>query len=394
MRIAIVGSGRGVYSLDWAATFAARGHEVRFVTLGETLPARGVEVRTRPIPRTLLQATRAARGFLNDIRSFRPDVLHVNYAGGRLGTLATLAGVHPLAVAVVGGDVLPEQHDRGHTWLERRATRRILQLADLILVKNDVLRRAVAAHGRLEAPVETVRWGVDPARFHPDPAAGESMRRALGLLPEDRVVLSPRLLQPLYNVHLIVEAMPRILALSPRAVLVVTEYNASARYRRRIEERAQQLWLGDRLRFVGHIDHDDMPALYSMAEVMVSVPGSDGLPQTLFEAMACGVPVVLGRLPGYEDVVADGRSALFADLEPGAIAAAVLRTLGDPAAARAVAARAREDVQRIAFLPREVERVESLYRSLAGPGVTRRKHRGWLFDAVGLLLRRRPPEPS
>ena len=101
MRIAVVGSGRGVYPLDWAATLARRGHEVRFVTLGEVLAAPGVDVRTRPIPRDLLQAVQAARGFVRDIRSFHPDVLHLNYAGGRLGTLATLAGVHPLVAAVV-----------------------------------------------------------------------------------------------------------------------------------------------------------------------------------------------------------------------------------------------------------------------------------------------------
>lgn len=394
MRIAIVGSGRGVYALDWAATLASRGHQVRFVTLGEVLTTRGIEVRTRPIPRTLFRAVRAGRGFLSDIRSFRPDVLHVNYAGGRLGTLATLARVHPLVVAVVGGDVLPEQHSRGHTWLERRATRRILELADLILVKNDVLRRAVAGYAHLAGRVETVRWGVDPARFHRDPQAAEAFRRRLGLVPRDRVVLSPRLLHPLYNVHLIVEAMSRVLAKEPRAVLVMTEYNVSRDYRRQLEDRAARLGLGDRVRFIGRVDHENMPALYSLAEVVVSVPASDGLPQTLFEAMACGVPVVLGRLPGYEDVVTDGESALFTDFDPGAIAASVLRLLREPALAAALGRSALEQVQRVALLPREVEHVERLYRAVAARGAARRPHGGWLFDALGLLLRQRPPELS
>ena len=392
MRIAVVGSGRGVYPLDWAATLARRGHEVRFVTLGEVLAAPGVDVRTRPIPRDLLQAVRAARGFVRDIRSFHPDVLHLNYAGGRLGTLATLAGVHPLVAAVVGGDVLPEQHLRGRSRLERRATRRVLELADLILVKNDVLRRAVAAHGDLAGKVETVRWGVDPARFHRDPEAGSLLRRRLGLASDDRVVLSPRLLQPLYNVHLVLEAMPRVVAEVPGAVLLVTEYNADRAYRSSLGERARQSGLRDRVRFVGRIDHAEMPALYSLAEVVVSVPASDGLPQTLFEAMACGVPIVLGRLPAYGEVVAERESALFTDFDPAAIAAAVLRLLRDPGLAGAVAERAREQVQRTALLPREVERVEGLYRSLAGRRAPRRTGGGRLLDALGLLLRRRPPE--
>jgi glycosyltransferase involved in cell wall biosynthesis len=71
---------------------------------------------------------------------------------------------------------------------------------------------------------------------------------------------------------------------------------------------------------VGAIPHEEMPAYYSLAEVAVSVPRSDGLPQSLFEALACGTPSVLGRLAAYEEVVTDGESALSADFEPGAVA--------------------------------------------------------------------------
>jgi glycosyltransferase involved in cell wall biosynthesis len=392
VRIAIVGSGRGVYPIDWAVTLARRGHEVRFVTLGEVLPAPGVDVRTRPIPRGLFRAVRAVASFLHDIRSFHPDVLHLNYAGGRLGTLTTLAGVHPLVAAVVGGDVLPEQHPGGLSWPERRATRRILQLADLILVKNETLRRAVSDHGDFTAKIETVRWGVDPAQFRHDAEGAQALRGRLGLAPEDRVVLSPRLLRPLYNIHLIVDAMPAVRARLPRAVLLVTEYNADPAYRRSLEERARGYGLGDRVRFIGRMDHEQMPALYSLAEVVVSVPASDGLPQSLFEAMACEVPVVLGRLPSYGEIVVDGESALLTDFDPGTVAAAVLRLLGDPALARSLASSALEQVQRMALMPREVERVEGLYRTLAARDAGIRGHRGRLFDAVVLLLCRRPPE--
>src|SRR5262249_26092107 len=95
MRIAVVGNGRSVHVTGPSAALAARGHDVRLVTLGPVLPAPGVDTRSRPIPHTLREAARAGRTFLADIATFSPDVLHLHYAGGLLGTMASLADVHP-----------------------------------------------------------------------------------------------------------------------------------------------------------------------------------------------------------------------------------------------------------------------------------------------------------
>jgi len=291
-------------------------------------------------------------------------------------------------VTVMGGDVLPEQHPGGMSWLERRATRRVLEAADLVLVKSEALREAVAAFSPFEARVETVRWGVDPGMFHRDERAAEALRRRLGVAEGDRVVLSPRILAPLYNVHLIVEALPHLLGPVPQALLAVTEYAADAGYRRQVEARAHALGVGSRVRFVGCIEHHEMPALYSLAEVVVSVPSSDGLPQSLFEAMACGTPVVLGRLPAYAEVVRDGESAVLSDLEPPAIAEAVLLLLGSPARAAEIATAAARRVREVADLRSEVARVESFYeRARASLRSHRRSWTGRAADIAGLVAR-------
>jgi glycosyltransferase involved in cell wall biosynthesis len=130
-----------------------------------------------------------------------------------------------------------------------------------------------------------------------------------------------------------------------------------------------------------------MPALYSLAEVAASVPSSDGLPQSLFEAMACGTPVVLGRLSAYTEVVRDGETAALVDLAPAAVASAVVRLLRDGPGRARLAARALERVREVAFLPREVDRVDRLYRDFAARGPRPSRRQGRLLDALGLLLR-------
>jgi len=60
-----------------------------------------------------------------------------------------------------------------------------------------------------------VRWGVDAEVFRRDEQAAAALRARLGLAGADRVILSPRILQPLYNVHLLLDALPGILAEVP-----------------------------------------------------------------------------------------------------------------------------------------------------------------------------------
>ena len=69
----------------------------------------------------------------------------------------------------------------------------------------------------------------------------------------------------------------------------------------------------------------------------------DGIPNTLAEAMACGLPVVATRLPGIEEVVRDGVTGILVPpQDPAALACALVQILDHPERARAIGAKARE----------------------------------------------------
>jgi glycosyltransferase involved in cell wall biosynthesis len=177
-------------------------------------------------------------------------------------------------------------------------------------------------------------------------------------------------------VHLIVEAMPRIAAAVPGARLLITEYQADVGYRDEIVRRVRALGLEDRVRFVGHVPYADMPQYYSLADVTVGVPPSDGLPQTLLEAMACGAPSILSRLARYEELVTHGESAYFVDLTPEAIADGVIRVLGDAALRERIASIGREIVGIHADFGRDVDRMETKYYELSRVGAQGRREYG------------------
>ncbi len=364
MRVAVIGNGQSVHVVGRSAALAAHGISIRLVTLGPVLPVTGIEVRTRPIPRSPLAGARALAGFLRDVRSFEPDLLHLHYAGGRLGSLALLTRIRPLVVNVVGGDVLPDQHPGGFSRMAKRATRRILERADALLVKSEGLLPAVAELAEVSGKAHVVRWGIDPRDFFPDPAGAAAWRQRLQLPDEALVVLSPRLLRPLYNIHLIVEAFAEAARSIPQAVLLIAEYGAEDEYRRDLKERIARQDLDRRVRFLGAVPQAEMRGLYSATTAVVMVPSSDGLPQSLFEALACGAPVLLGQLPAYAEIVDEGRSAVFAELNAPSIAAGLGRLLGDGQLRARLAREGRDVVDRKASLPEDVGRVLQIFETV------------------------------
>ena len=196
------------------------------------------------------------------------------------------------------------------------------------------------------------------------PLDGSALRAELGIPGDAKVILSPKILSPFYNVDIIVEAMAKIVEQEPKARLVVTEYGATPDYRAKLDAQIATLGLQQNVHLRRKIAHERMPAFYSMADVSVGIPKSDGLPQTLLEAMACGVPNVVGRLHRYGEIVQDGESAVFADITPEGVADAVLRLLRNPELSRRVAEQGRKIVIEQANFPRDVAKVENAYYEL------------------------------
>ena len=84
--------------------------------------------------------------------------------------------------------------------------------------------------------------------------------------------------------------------------------------------------------YIGDLPDDDAIAeLYRRATVAVSVPSSDGMPQSVLEAMACGAVPVLSDLPSLREWVSDGREAFFVPIgDSTALSQAIVRLLDDP----------------------------------------------------------------
>jgi glycosyltransferase involved in cell wall biosynthesis len=172
---------------------------------------------------------------------------------------------------------------------------------------------------RAGAPVHLIPHGVDLERFRPSPPpAGEMLRLlAVGRLVEKK------------GFPVLLDAASRMLA--PFHLRIV----GSGPQREALERQIAAAGLQDRVELVGARTHEELPAEYAAAHVVV-VPSvadasgdRDGLPNVVLEAMSCARPVVASDIGAVSSAVIDGRTGVLVPPGDAAALAGALEFLVD-----------------------------------------------------------------
>jgi len=227
------------------------------------------------------------------IRGFRPDLIHLHYVS-QLDAL-TLSPVRrtPIVLTVMGADVLEDQIPR--PWLLDQAVRGLFRRVAAVTAKSRFLAARCHELGAQLSRVHLLPWGVDSAHFSPGERG--TARATLGLPAEATLLLSSRALQRLYNHEPLLDS---VAALEREVRVVFTRNAEDADYARSVAVRAERL--GVPAHFLPPVPYEQMPALYAAADACASLPASDGLPQTLLEALACHRPAVVLDLEAYQEL--------------------------------------------------------------------------------------------
>jgi len=217
--------------------------------------------------------------------------------------------------------------------IERTAVagaRRIVVLSRFMAGEVEHLQASARERTRI------VPGGFDATRF--------TERTTPPLSGDGRVELfTARRLTPRTGVVELVEAMPTVRASIPDVRLSIAGDGA---LRGQIERRIAELGLAGSVHVLGKIPEEELTERYRTSDLVVMpTKALEGFGLTTAEALASGTPVVATPVGANPEVVGPlSPDLMAADAGPPAIAAAIVRTLADPDALRAIASRARAHV--------------------------------------------------
>ena len=139
--------------------------------------------------------------------------------------------------------------------------------------------------------------------------------------------------------------------------------------REAVAKRAVQLGIGDAVSFTGWIGPSKKQLLLRSAAVFVLPSYAEGLPMSLLEAMAAGLPIVAAEVGGIPDVVTDGVNGfLFTPGDTAVLERLLCRLMHDPELSRRIASAARETVRLRFGADRVIAQLEEIYAGLGLAG--------------------------
>lgn len=234
------------------------------------------------------------------------------------------------------------------------------------------ISQAVAGQfaGRAAAGAVRVIYDGLPLPGDVDRAAAEALRRRCGIAPDERVVGLVGRLHPQKGQADLLRAcalLPPGLRATSRFLIAGDALPGYERLRGELEALARELDIADRVRFLGFLE-DVCPLMGALDLLVLPATRAEGLGGVLLEAMAARVPVIATRAGGPTEVIEDGVTGLLvAPGQPGELARALERLLGDPELRRGMGVAGRLLVERRFSAAAMAAQVQQVYAELLDP---------------------------
>lgn len=240
-------------------------------------------------PLTMASAVKwALEGMIE--RGFDFDLIDAHYIYPD-GVAAAILGRHfgkPVVMSVLGDDVI--------TYPKYLVPRRLLlwavDHAGGVTSVCEALKRRLVEWGAPEEKVRVVLHGVDLDLFQP--VDRDEVRRRLGLA--GAVLLSVGHATRRKGHHLAIEALRDL----PEATLLIA---GDGWYLEGLRDLARSFGVAERVRFLGHVEQEELKEYYSAADALVLASSREGIANVLMESMACGTPVIATAVWGTPEAV-------------------------------------------------------------------------------------------
>jgi glycosyltransferase involved in cell wall biosynthesis len=244
----------------------------------------------------------------------------------------------------------------------REATLQMLEAVGLVLVRSESLRRALVDLGCDPKKIEIQRTGIPLEEF-------PFRERAVPQNGEWQFVQAGRLIEK-KGLPVTLRAFSTFLKQYPNATLTIA---GEGPLLPELQKLARELTVAERVSFTGFISQEQLREIYYRSHIFLhpSQTGRDGnqegVPNSMLEAMATGLPVFATEHGGIPEAIENGMSGvLVPERDDEALGRALLDAARDPASLSQIARRGADAVRQNFDLSTQAQRLEEVYLRTIG----------------------------
>ena len=231
----------------------------------------------------------------------KPDLIHAHFSypdGFGMIKLAKKWNI-PLVISALGTIERKVAYEGSYT---SRQIIEAMNFADKILSVSEDLKIHIVNLGINENKVIVVPNGVDTEKFKP---RGKENARDLLNLPQDKnIILFVGALRSIKGVDYLIEAAKKFVGANTELYMVGRDDGL----KKSLVKMAQERKIIDFIKFIGPVNHEDIPLWISASDILVLPSLSEGRPNVILEALACEVPVVATDVGGIPELMINGET--------------------------------------------------------------------------------------
>ncbi len=281
------------------------------------------------------------------------NMIHAHWAipTGLIGVWAAFLLRKPLIVTIHGSDLRMALEKPGFL---RKIFAFVCKKATHINCVSNVQKREMEQIGDFAEKISVIPMGIDEVFIE------KGRNRTVELNKRSYIILSNRNLLPIYNISLLIRAIPIVLKEEPEIKFLIA---GDGPEKEALEMEVRNLDINSSVRFLGRVLHEDMPALLSQADVYVSTSLYDGTSVSLLEAMGSGAfPIVTGIPSNREWISDEDNGFLISQEDENLLAKRILDAVRNHRLLREAATKNREIVRRRAYWRENIKKITGLYQ--------------------------------
>jgi glycosyltransferase involved in cell wall biosynthesis len=284
------------------------------------------------------------------------DVIHVHWAipTGLIGVWVGTLLKKPLIVTIHGSDLRMALDRPGFL---RKIFVYVCKKTTHLNCVSEVQKKEIEQLGITSEKTSTFPMGIDDVFLE----IGRNRRSELS--KRSFVILSNRNLLPIYNVCLLIHAIPIVLREEPETEFLIA---GDGTEREALEREVKNLNINPSVKFLGRVPHDQMPNLLSQADIYVSTSLHDGTSVSLLEAMGSGAFPVVTDIPANREWITNGENGfLVSTVEAVSLANRIIDAIRNRELLQKNRVTNRAIVEQKAVWPVYINRIKNIYGNIS-----------------------------